>query len=54
MRPARFSFDESDNPTTDLIDGIARFHLRITPPPANREIDGIFEFDTDNLSVLFS
>ena len=48
------SFDESDNPTTDLIDGIARFHLRITPPPANREIDGIFEFDTDNLSVLFS
>ena len=48
------SFDESDNPATDLIDGIARFHLRITPPPANREIDGIFEFDTDNLSVLFS
>ena len=48
------SFDESDNPETDLVDGIARFHLRITPPPANREIDGIFEFDTDNLSVLFS
>ena len=48
------SFDETDNPATDLIDGIARFHLRITPPPANREIDGIFEFDTDNLSVLFS
>ena len=23
-------------------------------PDANREIDGIFEFDTDNLSVLFS
>jgi len=44
----------SDSPATDLIDGIARFPLRITPPPANREIDGIFEFDTDNLSVLFS
>ena len=28
--------------------------LRISAPPANREIDGIFEFDTDNLSVLFS
>ncbi len=48
------SFEESDNPTTDLIDGVTRFHLRITPPSGNREIDGIFEFDTDNLSVLFS
>ena len=48
------SFEEPDNPTTDLIDGVTRFHLRITPPSGNREIDGIFEFDTDNLSVLFS
>lgn len=48
------SFDESDNPRTDLIDGICRFHLRITPPPAARSIEASFEFDTDNLSVLFS
>ena len=48
------SFDGSENPTTDLIDGVCRFHLRITPPPAARDIEGIFEFDTDNLSALFS
>lgn len=48
------AFESPDNPATDLVDGIARFHLRLTPPPANREIDGIFEFDTDNLSALFS
>lgn len=47
------SFDESENPTTDLIDGIMRFHLRITPPPAARDIEGVFEFDPQNLSALF-
>lgn len=48
------SFDESANPLTDLIDGICRFSLRITPPPAARSIEAAFEFDTENLSVLFS
>ena len=47
------TFDESENPVTDLIDGIMRFHLRITPPPAARDIEAVFEFDTDNLSALF-
>ena len=47
------SFDGSENPVTDLIDGIMRFHLRITPPPAARDIEVVFEFDTDNLSALF-
>lgn len=48
------SFDESENPVTDLIDGIMRFHLRITPPPAARDIEAYFEFDPDNLTALFS
>lgn len=48
------TFDGADNPTTDLIDGVLRFHTRITPPPAGRDIESSFEFDTDNLSVLFS
>lgn len=48
------SFADTENPLTDLIDGVIRFHLRITPPPATREVEGIFEFDPDNLSNLFS
>lgn len=47
------SFEEKENPVTDLIDGIMRFHLRITPPPAARDIEAVFEFDTDNLKALF-
>ena len=38
---------------TDLIDGIMRFHLRITPPVPARDIEAIYEFDPDNLSALF-
>ncbi len=48
------TFDDSENPVTDLIDGIMRFHLRITPPPAARDIEAIFEFDPDNVSALFA
>ena len=48
------SFEEPENPVTDLIDGIVRFHIRFTPPPAARDIEAAFEFDVDNLSVLFS
>lgn len=47
------SFDETKNPATDLIDGIMRFHLRITPPPAARSIEATFEFDPDNVNALF-
>ena len=47
------TFAETDNPVTDLIDGIMRFRLRITPPPAARDIETDFEFDTDNLKALF-
>ena len=47
------SFDETENPTTDLMDGILRFHLRITPPPAARDVEAVFEFDPNNLATLF-
>ena len=49
----RISFDRSENPLTDLIDGIARFHIHITPPPPARVIEGIFEFDPYYLETLF-
>ena len=48
------SFDESENPLVDLIDGIMRFHIRVTPPPAARDIEGIFEFEPENMKALFS
>lgn len=48
------TFEENENPLVDLIDGILRFHLYFTPPPAAREIECAFEFDVENLSALFS
>jgi phage tail sheath protein FI len=49
----RVEFLESENPTTDLMDGIARFHVYVTPPSPNREIDFVLEYDPDNLANLF-
>ena len=42
-----------ENPTTDLMDGIIRFHIYITPPSPAREIDFIVEYDPDYLATLF-
>jgi len=49
----RVEFLESENPITDLMDGIARFHVYITPPSPNREIDFILEYDPAYLEGLF-
>lgn len=49
----RVEFLETENPTTDLMDGIARFHVYVTPPSPNREIDFILEFDPAYLETLF-
>lgn len=49
----RVEFLDSENPTTDLMDGIARFHVYITPPSPNREIDFILEYDPAYLETLF-
>lgn len=35
------------------MDGIARFHVYVTPPSPNREIDFILEYDASYLSTLF-
>ena len=48
----RISADE--NPTTDLIDGIIRFHVYVTPPAPAREIDFIVEYDPQYLETLFA
>lgn len=50
---ARVEFRADENPTTDLLDGIARFHVYLTPPSPNREIDFILEYDPSYLQGLF-
>ena len=50
----KVEFLESDNTTTDLMDGKARFHVTVTPPSPNREISFVLEYDPDNLQALFS
>jgi phage tail sheath protein FI len=49
----RVEFLESENPVTDLMDGILRFHIYVTPPPPAEQIVGILEFDPAYLSTLF-
>lgn len=50
----RVEFLEDENPTTDLADGISRFHVYLTPPSPNREIDFILEYDPAYLNSLFA
>lgn len=50
----RVEFLESENPITDLMDGISRFHVYVTPPSPNREIDFILEYDPSYLAGLFN
>lgn len=49
----RVEFLESENPTTDLMDGKARFHVYLTPPSPNREIDFVLEYDPQYVETLF-
>lgn len=49
----RVEFLEEENPLTDLIDGILRFHIYVTPPPPAKEIWAILEFDPSYFSTLF-
>lgn len=49
----RISYLEAENPLTDIMDGLLRFHLWLSPPPPARSIEGIFEFDPTYLEALF-
>lgn len=50
----RVVFLQDENPTTDLMDGIIRFHLYVTPPPPAKEIEFILEYDPSYFDTLFS
>ena len=50
----RIEFLSTENPATDLLSGILRFHIYFTPPVPAEQIVGIVEFDPDYLETLFS
>ena len=49
----RVAFLEEENPTTDLMDGIVRWHVYVAPPGPGRELDFIVEYDPSYLKTLF-
>lgn len=50
----RVEFQEAENPTTNLLDGIIRFHTYLTPPTPARVIEDVIEYDPSYFSALFS
>ncbi|WP_020621011.1 phage tail sheath family protein [Paenibacillus daejeonensis] len=50
----RVEFNLSENPQTDLMDGIIRLHVYVTPPSPARSIEFIVEYDPAYLSALFA
>ena len=45
---------EDDNPMTDLLDGILRFRVLVTPPPPWNMGEFILQYDPDYLQALFA
>lgn len=48
------SFEGADNPTLDIMDGKVRWHVRMAPPSAGRELEFILEYDPSYLNTLFA
>jgi len=48
------SFDESENPIEELLNGKAVFKFRMTPPNPMEAIEGKFEYDTSYFAALFA
>ena len=49
----RIEFREDENPNTNLLDGIIKFHTYFSPPPPAREIDNVIEYDPSYFETLF-
>lgn len=50
----RIEFREDENPTTNLLDGVIKFHTYYTPPTPAREIDNVIEYDPAYFETLFA
>ncbi len=51
---AKVDFLESENPLTDLLNGILRIHTMLTPPVPAQTIEDILEYDVSNFEALFN
>ena len=49
----RVEFLYNDNPVADLMDGISRFRVFVTPPSPAKELNFILEYDPVYVSTLF-
>jgi len=49
----RVAFLDAENPSIDLLDGIARFHVYMAPPPPARDMEFVLEYDVNYLNALF-
>lgn len=50
----RIEYQEDENSLSDLMQGICRFHLFLTPPSALQEIEFVMEYDADYVTAAFS
>ena len=53
LNGGQLTFVSAENPTTDLMDGIIKFHLFINVPSPARDLEFIVEYDASYLSGLF-
>lgn len=49
----RIEFKDEENPAENLMNGIAKFHLYITPPSPLQELDFALEYDVSYLTEAF-
>lgn len=47
-------YREADNPATSIVDGISKIHKTFIPPVPNREIDVVYEFDSEQYAALMT
>lgn len=47
------AFNQSENPTTSLMDGIVKFHVKVTPYSPARDMEFVMEYNPDYLNNLF-
>jgi len=50
----RIDLLDVENPITDVMDGITRFHVWLSPPPPAERLEFILEYDPTYLETLFA